>query len=252
MSVNKNIDYNFYVSTYTLYPYKNDTKMDVPIIYSIKDSLNFCKKKSEEDSYFSQIINVENFYTPAVRLSSSPIPSVIADENYKDVKLLSSCGKSKFYWQIIDSSSNSGLEFFTFSDKVSPASASYDVLTFYVTFILIIGKLVRSVISGNEAERVIYSEMPRPHKLLSLCEGIKISRYKKDLEREDKLYYILIDLLRSPEMIKMITKSSLQFTQYTISSRNVEEDQNNIPKSSIANISSFNSVSKKRNKVVFY
>jgi hypothetical protein len=175
MSVNKNLDYNFYVSSFTLYPFKNDTKTDTPIINKLKDNLSYCKNNFDGNSYFSRYIQVEKFYTPAVRLSSSPIPSVIADGNYKDVTLLSYCGKSKFYWQILDSDTNSGLEFFTFSDKVSPASASYDVLTFYVTFILIIGKLVRSAISGNEAERVIYSEMPRPHKLLSLCEGIYYS-----------------------------------------------------------------------------
>ena len=31
--------------------------------------------------------------------------------------------------------------------------------------------------------------------------------------QEDKLYYVLIDLLRSPEMLKTITNSSLKFTQ---------------------------------------
>lgn len=105
------------------------------------------------------------------------------------------------------------MTFFTFSDMVSPTTASYNVLSFYLAFVWVIGRYIRTLISG-ETERVIYTEMPRPKKLLNLCEGIKISRYKKDLDREDQLYYVLIDLLRSPEMIKMITKPSIQINSY--------------------------------------
>jgi hypothetical protein len=153
------------------------------------------------------------------------------------------CYKSRFAWQI-HSNDSDGIYFYTFSDLISPTSASYDVLTFYVTFIIFIGKFVRSVILG-EAERVIYTEMPRPHKLLSLCEGIKISRYKKDLEREDKLYYILIDLMRSPEILKMITKSSLQFTNSTVSGNNQDNTGLNSKIENLALLS-------KRNKNIFY
>ncbi len=143
-------------------------------------------------------------------------------KNWKDVEITLKCNSQNSFWAI-KLKGQSGLIFYTFSDLISPTSESYDVLTFYVTFILIIGKFVRSIISG-EAERVIYSEMPRPHKLLIMCEGIKISRYKKDLVREDRLYYVLIDLLRSPEMLKMITKSSLVFTQSSVT-HEVEEEK---------------------------
>lgn len=148
-----------------------------------------------------------------MRLSSSLYPSVMTADirNWMDVEISLKCNKLKSYWAI-NLKDQDGLIFYTFSDLISPTSESYSVLTFYVTFILIIGKFVRSIISG-EAERVIYTEMPRPHKLLIMCEGIKISRYKKDLVREDRLYYVLLDLLRSPEMLRMITKSSLVFTQ---------------------------------------
>ncbi len=148
-------------------------------------------------------------------------------KNWKDVDITLKCNSQSSYWAI-KLKGQSGLIFYTFSDLISPTSESYDVLTFYVTFILIIGKFVRSIISG-EAERVIYTEMPRPHKLLIMCEGIKISRYKKDLVREDRLYYVLIDLLRSPEMLKMITKSSLVFTQSTVTQQ-LDEERGLVPK----------------------
>ena len=52
--------------------------------------------------------------------------------------------------------------------------------------------------------------MPKPDQLLLICEGILISRIENNLEREEELYYILIDIMRSPEILKMITDSSLR------------------------------------------
>ena len=52
--------------------------------------------------------------------------------------------------------------------------------------------------------------MPRPDSLLLLCEGVLISRLENNIEREEELYYILIDIIRSPEVIKMITDSSIK------------------------------------------
>lgn len=75
-----------------------------------------------------------------------------------------------------------GIRFYTFSDLVSQTSLSFDVMTFYVTFVLLIGNFLRGFISG-EAERIVITEMPQPVKILNLCEGIKISRYRHDFVR---------------------------------------------------------------------
>jgi hypothetical protein len=50
-------------------------------------------------------------------------------------------------------------------------------------------------------------------KLFSVCEGIKISRMRKNFLQENKLYYLLIEMMRSPEIIKNMTQSSLIFVQ---------------------------------------
>lgn len=102
-----------------------------------------------------------------------------------------------------------GVVFHTFSDKVSDTNTNYDVITFYVTFVLVVGRIIRGAFSG-EAERIVFTEMPEPITILNLCEGIKISRYRCLFEREEHLYYVLIDLMRSPEILKIITKSSLR------------------------------------------
>lgn len=41
--------------------------------------------------------------------------------------------------------------------------------------------------------------------LITLCSGIYVSRMRGDLVREEELYYELIDILRSPELVKMMT-----------------------------------------------
>ena len=87
-----------------------------------------------------------------------------------------------------------------------------DVITFYVSFILVLGQVIRGAFLG-QAERIMYAEMVNPGKLFSVCEGIKISRIKKDFLQEEKLYYLLIDFMRSPEMFKNITMSSLIYIQ---------------------------------------
>ena len=81
-----------------------------------------------------------------------------------------------------------------------------------MAFIVVGGNYIRLFFLGS-AERVIYTEMVLPNKLLNLCEGIRIARIKKDYLKEEQLYYLLIDLMRSPEIIKNITKSSLIFIQ---------------------------------------
>ena len=105
-----------------------------------------------------------------------------------------------------------GIEFLTFTDLFSSVIFGYDVITFYITFIFVSGKIIRALFLG-QAERIIYTEMVNQTKLFSVCEGIKISRMRKNYLQEEKLYYLLIEMMRSPEMIKNMTQSSLVFIQ---------------------------------------
>lgn len=75
-----------------------------------------------------------------------------------------------------------GIYFHTFSNLILSSYGSYNLLTFYSTFILIIGNYIRNFfVSGSE--RIILTDMPEPQSLITLCEGIKISRYRFDFER---------------------------------------------------------------------
>jgi hypothetical protein len=76
----------------------------------------------------------------------------------------------------------SGIYFHTFSDKILSSYGNYSVFTFYSTFILIAGNYIRTFFSSG-SERIILTDMPEPQSLITLCEGIKISRYRYDFER---------------------------------------------------------------------
>ena len=77
---------------------------------------------------------------------------------------------------------NKGIYFITLSDTASTTTSGFSIITVYVSFILVIGQLIRTFTYG-EAERVIFYEMPDASALINLCEGIKISRYKKEFKR---------------------------------------------------------------------
>ena len=101
-----------------------------------------------------------------------------------------------------------GLIFHIFSDKVSSTTSGYSIMTFYLTFILICGTYVRDFFAGQPT-KITLTEMPYCQEIINLCEGIKVSRYSYDFEQEEKLYYILIELMRSPDYLKYLTDSSV-------------------------------------------
>ena len=101
-----------------------------------------------------------------------------------------------------------GLIFHVFSDQVSSTTSGYSILAFYVSFILIVGNYVRNFFAGQPS-KITLTEMPYCKEIVNLCEGIKVSRYSYDFEQEEKLYYILMELMRSPDYLKYLTHSSV-------------------------------------------
>ena len=173
-------------------------------------------------SEYNEII-YDKFYYPSVRLTSEANPklirdSVIDETNNLALNITFHCEKdgdkvdyAKSYFELtkIKNGTNSNIEFHTFSDKVSSYVSEYSVLTFYVTVILLLGNYIRNFFTG-QPEKIMLTEMPEPEKLINLCEGIKQSRYSFELEKEEQLYYVLIEFMRSPDYLKMLTKSSLR------------------------------------------
>lgn len=208
ISSEKHIDYQLYARD----PKKKE-KNNIEFLENLLKRIKFCE---------DQPTIMKKFLYQEIRLPQSPHPKTLFDKNNfspKDVNVVFTC-KFKNVEQVkeidypssffsLELDKNQGIEFHTFSDKISTGTGNMDVITFYATFIIVIGNAVRGIISG-EAEKIVLTEMPEPKKLINLCEGIKISRYRQNLDREEHLYYVLIDFMRSPEILKKLTKSSLE------------------------------------------
>ena len=102
----------------------------------------------------------------------------------------------------------SGAEFHAFNDEISESISGYSVVTFYLTFILVAGTYIADFLA-SEPEKIMFTDLPHPEKIVDICEGIKISRYSHDFKQEEELYTILIELMRSPDYLKSLTQSSL-------------------------------------------
>jgi len=106
-----------------------------------------------------------------------------------------------------------GIKFHVFSDQVSTTTSGKNILTFYVSFVLLVGTYVRNFFAG-QPEKIMLTEMPHSEEIINLCEGIQVSRNSFDFEQEEKLYYILIEIMRSPDYLRTLTHSSTeQFKQ---------------------------------------
>ena len=192
---------------------------------NIKNALLNCNDNS---------VIFEKIYSAPLRLTANVQPKIIEDVlwiNNFDVKLgFTGCKienneniylESYFTFEKIDNKNNTeGIIFHVFSDKVSKSTSGYSVLTFYVSFILLCGTYVRNFFAG-EPQKIKITELPHPEDIINLCEGINVARYSFDYEQEEKLYYILIEIMRSPDYLRSMTGSSTtQFNKRQEMTRN--------------------------------
>ena len=190
-------------------------------VLTLKSALEECK---------GAIIEFEEVYSPPLRITAGEEVSEITDNKYikmKDVQLgFQGCKKEvekvgnetieinsylKSYFTFKSKDANGiwkGLEFHIFNDKISETTSGYSVLTFYLTFVLVAGSYVQEFLA-SEPEKIMFTELPHPESIVNLCEGIKISRYSYDFKKEEYLYTILIELMRSPDYLKLLTQSSI-------------------------------------------
>ena len=179
-------------------------------------------RRALEDCIDDSII-LEDAYSLPIRLTSGSEVSIIEDERHfkKQNAALGFQGckldkdkpnyfNSYFTFKNVDKNDNETypIEFHTFSDQISETTSGYSVLTFYISFVLLAGSYIREFMEC-EPEKIMLEEMPHPKKIVELCEGIKIARYSYDFKNEEYLYTVLIELLRSPDYLKLITDSSL-------------------------------------------
>lgn len=100
-----------------------------------------------------------------------------------------------------------GITFYTLSEPYSPITFNFSVITFYVSIVYVVGRLMRLLLGGSAAN-LILTDIPHPEPLQDLCVGVYIARMSGDLKKEERLYFELIDILRSPEVLKIVTGRS--------------------------------------------
>ena len=217
--------YTFLVPIYDFNQHQEQGKI---ILDEIRNALENCTNFTTK---------IENAYYTPLRLTSSPIVNIIEDKeyfSYRDIQLgFKGCkyveGEKNYLNSfftvktINNSSQTSPFEIHVFNDQISEATSGYSVLTFYITFVLLAGSYIRNFLS-SEPEKIILGEMPHAQEIINLCEGVKIARYGYDFKNEEYLYTVLIELMRSPDYLKMLTSSSLQ--QFKIREKATESDNN--------------------------
>jgi hypothetical protein len=70
--------------------------------------------------------------------------------------------------------------------------------------------VIRKITFGKTTE-VWYGEMPSPETLFVLIDAIEMARMQKDFLKEDILYFFMVELLRNPEDLKLLTGSMLKY-----------------------------------------
>jgi len=193
--------------------YKKGDNYTNSCIEKIRTALENCENAND--------IIINDAYSPPLRLTSGSEVNEIEDEEYfprRGIKIgFEGCEKdnnginyfnSFFTIKSYFRGQEEPLELHTFSDQISETTSGYSVLTFYISFVLLAGNYIREFLA-NEPEKIMLEELPHPKKIVELCEGIKIARYSYDFKNEEYLYTILIELMRSPDYLKLITDSSL-------------------------------------------
>lgn len=72
------------------------------------------------------------------------------------------------------------------------------------------GNVIRKAFT-DQSVKIWLTDMPKSEQIIRICEGITAARIEGNLEREEILYWELIDIMRSPEMLKRISGDYLQY-----------------------------------------
>lgn len=100
-----------------------------------------------------------------------------------------------------------GLSLFIISRRVLPSYLSLPLVSFYISIIYVISQLFRRIFVPRVSEYFI-EDAPNPDDILMLCETINLYRLKGRHKEEEELYFLLIDIMRNPQVFKVISGES--------------------------------------------
>ncbi|CAK0876518.1 unnamed protein product, partial [Prorocentrum cordatum] len=91
------------------------------------------------------------------------------------------------------------------SNQANQGSSGMSLKGLYLGVVLTTGNLLR-VLFRDSSKRVIYEEVADTSLMRDLVDGIYIVRMQGNLRVEFELYYQLLSILRSPELLLQVTK----------------------------------------------
>ena len=99
-----------------------------------------------------------------------------------------------------------GLTLYVYCDKYQNIIGGYGFTAIYTYIILVVAGYVRAIFAGN-LPLTPYQMNPKPDNILQICEAINTLRVRKQFREEYLMYYELIDIIRSPEIMKHLSGS---------------------------------------------
>jgi len=140
---------------------------------------------------------LKDFLLNVLRLSSETTVQPIPNRDAVDVVLSYSCEN---FWSI--NVEGTGIIFTTFSDLISSDLFSTGSITaFYITVTVVVGAGLRSMFV-YKGDRVFVVDSPNTDALINVLNAIYIARLEKNLKKEEEYFRILLEVLRSPELLK--------------------------------------------------
>lgn len=97
-----------------------------------------------------------------------------------------------------------------FSDIISEGFfSSSSILGFYLGAAFTIGTLFRTIVM-YKTDRIFVCDARDPTLIRNLIACIYRQRLEQNLKKEEELFFLLFEILRSPELFKHITGTSLR------------------------------------------
>ena len=114
------------------------------------------------------------------------------------------------YWILNEEGTQDGLNVEVFSDVISTGFFSESsLLGFYLGVAFGVGTLLRTLVM-YKSDRIFICDAKDTDLIRNLIACIYRQRLEQNLKKEEELFFLLFEILRSPELFKKITGSSLR------------------------------------------
>lgn len=218
--LNSSINSPSFVLEYSFLRNQSETavgRVAVPIVQDQIEQLVSVLKNGSNAS-----ITIAGLFRPYLKLASSTVPAalqpVLPSENQTFDALLTLHSTPPYqFWSLQQEPPADGecvfpgvcdLRYSCVSEQGvigagssgSSGGESMTVVGIYVTVVLTIGRFLRMIFQDS-SKRVIYEELDNTSKLTDICNGIYVARLIGELETESKLYYELLRIYRSPQLL---------------------------------------------------